>query len=161
MTDGLQAMRLGGDAGIRKRAVAPLRAFATLLAAATACGCAGVSPDAALSVADRYYAALAASDFEGACALMTDSQRRSFEGGTCVEVMRFLLETDGAPGQRALQPRGLRVVTNGDRQRFELRYQVAYRSGPRVDILSIAGVAGTPDSFRIDGISRQESLAVD
>jgi hypothetical protein len=155
LDDGPQDMRVGGGAIGGKRAVAVLHA------AAMVCGCARVSPDAALAVADRYYAALAASDFAGACGLMTGSQRNSFEGGNCAEVMRFLLETDGAPGQRALQPRGVRIAATGDRHRFELRYQVAYRNGPRVDILSIVGTAGSPDTFRIDGIARQEVLVVD
>lgn len=125
-------------------------------------GCARVSPDAALAVADGYYTALGRSDVSAACGLMTESQRNGFEGGSCEEVMRFLLETDGTPGQRALQPRGVRLAaTDEQRQTFELRYQVAYASGPRIDILTIVGTPGQPDSFRIDEIARQEVLIVE
>jgi hypothetical protein len=134
---------------------------AGLLMATVTVGCARVSPDAALAVADRYYAALARSDTAAACGLMTESQRKGFEGGACEDVMRFLLDTDGPPGRYALQPRGVRVVGTGDRQSIELRYQVAYGKGPRVDILTIVGTAGQPDSFRIDGIARQEALVAD
>lgn len=137
------------------------RLVGVLMAGVLATGCARVSPEAALAVADRYYLALGKADLEGACGLMTAAQRESFEGGACVDVMRFLLQTDGPPGRRALQERGVRVIANGDQQRFELRYQVAYRNATRVDILTIVGTAGRPDSFRIDGIARQEALAVD
>jgi hypothetical protein len=64
---------------------------------------------------------------------------------------------DGGPG-RGLQPRGTRSVAAGDRQTFQLRYQVGYGSGTRIDILTIVGTAGQPASFRIDGIARQEVL---
>jgi hypothetical protein len=89
---------------------------------------------------------------------MTERQRTGFEGGTCEQVMQFVLQTDGPPGQRALAQRGVRITQTGDRQAVELRYQVAYRTGARVEILTIQGQPAQPDSFRIDGIARQEPL---
>jgi hypothetical protein len=121
-------------------------------------GCARASPDAAAAIADRYYEALARADAASACALMTERQRTGFEGGTCEQVMQFVLQTDGPPGRRALAERGVRITGTGDRQTVELRYQVAYRSGVRVEILTIQGQPAQPDSFRIDGIARQEPL---